>query len=43
MLAYDTSIIGLYHTLNGITTLKYMLLHFLTPYKINFKEKDTSF
>jgi hypothetical protein len=33
---------GLYHPLDGITTLKYKLLYFLTTNK-KFKEKGTSF
>jgi hypothetical protein len=36
-------LIGLYHSLDGITNLKYTLLCFLTPNKIIFKEKGTSF
>jgi hypothetical protein len=36
--------IGRCHPLDGITNLKYKLLHFLTPNKKkHFKEKGTSF
>jgi hypothetical protein len=37
------NLMGLYHPLDGITNLEYNLLCFLTPNKIIFYEKGTSF
>jgi hypothetical protein len=38
---FDT--MGLYHSLDGVTNLKYKLLYFLTPYKKISKRKALAF
>jgi len=40
---FQASQMGLYHSLDAVTNLKYKFLYFLTPNKTNFKEKGTSF
>ena len=36
-------LMGLYHPLDGVTNLKYKLMHFLTPIKKNSKRKALAF